>query len=245
LWTGPLDLNMGRDEPGLRHRPVPPVGLPPRKRHGTGLTAVADFSERRRSCGTPSEPGRPTESHRWCDAGTAAGCGAQRPCSRCSAWPRGQWSRIPLSADRPGGLSSPAAEKDPPPRAPPVVPFDSRLVDRERPDPPADEDNGPPALARDAPERERGTGSLRLRRHPVDHLMCNRMTADVPVRRRTGVARPSSARQTATTGHPNSSKSGAVFDHQSIDPVQESCECSVSGGVHGPTVATTIADRIG
>ncbi len=34
-----------------------------------GLTAVADFSERRRSCGTPSEPRRPTESHRWCDAG--------------------------------------------------------------------------------------------------------------------------------------------------------------------------------
>jgi hypothetical protein len=61
-----------------------------------GVTAVADFSERRRSCGTPSEPGRPTESHRWCDAGTAAGCGAQRPCSRCSAEPRGQWSRLPL-----------------------------------------------------------------------------------------------------------------------------------------------------
>jgi hypothetical protein len=60
------------------------------------LTAVADFSERRRSCGTPSEPRRPTESHRWCDAGTAAGCGAQRPCSRCSAEPRGQWSRLPL-----------------------------------------------------------------------------------------------------------------------------------------------------
>ncbi len=43
------------------------------------LTAVADFSERRCSCGTPSEPRRPTEAHRWCDAGTAAGCGAQRP----------------------------------------------------------------------------------------------------------------------------------------------------------------------
>ncbi len=36
---------------------------------GTFLTAVADFSERRRSCGTPSEPRRPTEAHRWCDAG--------------------------------------------------------------------------------------------------------------------------------------------------------------------------------
>ncbi len=69
---------------------------PPSRNPGR-LTAAADFSERRRSCGTPSEPRRPTESHRWCDAGTAAGCGAQRPCSRCSAERRGQWSRLPLS----------------------------------------------------------------------------------------------------------------------------------------------------
>ncbi len=32
------------------------------------VTAVADFSEQRRSYGTPSEPGRPIESHRWCGA---------------------------------------------------------------------------------------------------------------------------------------------------------------------------------
>ncbi len=36
--------------------------------HPDHLTALADFGERRRSCGIPSEPGRPTESHPGCDA---------------------------------------------------------------------------------------------------------------------------------------------------------------------------------
>ncbi len=47
-----------------------------RRSHPRGApTAPADFSERRRSGGIPSKPGRPTESHRWCDAGPPRGAG--------------------------------------------------------------------------------------------------------------------------------------------------------------------------